>query len=378
MTRWKRISAALLLILLCVLLAPVAQAGQTSENTALPETGLQDQAERFGLADVEQAGEAYTGPVSLTEGLDIGEILRHLGQQGKEALGEVAKSALRSCVLLLTVCLLCSLAENLITAAGGDPLGSATLAASLAITGIAVGDVHRLLSLGEEAIHRMESLGDVLLPAVAMAVAAGGSPAAAAARHSITLLFSDVLIKLISGFFIPLCYAFVAASFGWAALGNDGLQRLGRLIKWLIGTLLSLFLLAFAAYLNLTGVISGGADAAAVKAAKFTISNLVPVVGGIIADTAETLLAGASVLRNAVGVFGMLAVAGICLLPFLHLGLHYLFYKLTAALAATVTGEGRVTGLIEALGSAFGLLLAMTGACGMLLIVALVSAVSMF
>lgn len=327
---------------------------------------------------MEQAGEAYTGPVSLTEGLDIGEILRHLGEQGRAALGEVVKSTVRSCVLLLTVALLCSLAENLVTATGGDPLRVSTLAASLAITAIAVGDVHKLLSLGEEAIQRMETLGDVLLPAVAMAAAAGGSPAAAAARHSITLLFSDVLIKLISGFFVPLCYAFVAASFGWAALGNDGLRRLGGLLKWLIGTLLSLFLLAFAAYLNLTGVISGGADAAAVKAAKFTISNLVPVVGGVIADTAETLLAGASVLRNAVGVFGMLAVGGICLLPFLHLGMHYLLYKLTAALAATITGDDRITGLIEALGSAFGLLLAMTAACGMLLVVALVSAVAMF
>ena len=135
-------------------------------------------------------------------------------------------------------------------------------------------------------------------------------------------------------------------------------------------------LLAFIAYLNLSGVISGGADAATVKAAKFTISNLVPVVGGVISDTAETLLAGASVLRNAAGVFGMLAVLGICVVPFLNLGVHYLMYKCTAALAATASGNGRITGLIESLGTAFGLILAMTAACAVLLVVAMVSAVS--
>ena len=118
------------------------------------------------------------------------------------------------------------------------------------------------------------------------------------------------------------------------------------------------------------------ADAATVKAAKFTISNLVPVVGGIISDTAETLLAGASVLRNGAGVFGMLAVLGICVVPFLYLGAHYLMYKLAAALAATVSGDGRVTGLIDAVGTAFGLILAMTGSCAVLLIVAMISAVS--
>ena len=96
----------------------------------------------------------------------------------------------------------------------------------------------------------------------------------------------------------------------------------------------------------------------------------------VISDTAETLLAGASVLRNAAGIFGMLTVIGICVVPFLNLGAHYLMYRFTAALAATVSSDGRLTGLIEALGSAFGLILAMTGSCATLLIVAMISAVS--
>ena len=98
--------------------------------------------------------------------------------------------------------------------------------------------------------------------------------------------------------------------------------------------------------------------------------------GGVISDTAETLLAGAAVLRNAIGVFGMLAVGGICVGPFLSLGAHYILYKGTAAVAATAAGEGRVTGLIDWLSAAFALVLAMTGACAVLLLVAMVSAVS--
>ena len=73
---------------------------------------------------------------------------------------------------------------------------------------------------------------------------------------------------------------------------------------------------------------------------------------------------------------GVLAVLGICMVPFLNLGLHYLLYKCTAALAATASGNGRVTGLIEQLSTAFGLILAMTGSCGVLLVVAMISTVS--
>ena len=103
---------------------------------------------------------------------------------------------------------------------------------------------------------------------------------------------------------------------------------------------------------------------------------MVPVVGGILSDAAETVLAGAGILKSAVGVFGMLAVLSMCLVPFLQLGVHYLAYKLTAALAATVA-DGRVAGLIDGIGGAFGLILGMTGASALLLLVSMVASVSL-
>ena len=338
------------------------------------EEELKDQGRLMGMEELERAGEEYTGSVKIGEDLDVGEVFGNLTQRGKAAMGGVVKASVRSCVLLLSVTLLCGLAESM--TAGETGLKVTTLAAALSITAIAVGDVNSLLTMGEEAIFNMETIGDVLLPAVSMATAASGAPAAAAVKHGVTILFSDFLIRLIDGLLIPLCYAFIAANVAWAALGNEGLKRLGGMLKWIISTVLSVVLLVFIAYLNFSGVISGSTDAATVKAAKFTISNMVPVVGSVISDTAETLLAGASVLRNAAGIFGMLAVSGVCVVPFLNLGAHYLMYRFTAALAATVSGDGRLTGLIEALGSAFGLILAMTGSCATLLIVAMISAVS--
>ena len=362
------VALPLLKMVLQLLLMPTALALDQEEI-------WEEQTQALGLDELEQAGEAYTGQTEIGEDLDVAQSFRHMAQTGKEALGGVVKASVRSCVLLLAVTLLCGLAEGL-QVGGTDRLGAVTLVGALVITTIAVGDVNSLLAQGKQAISNMEALGDVLLPTVSMATAASGAPAMAVVKHSITILFSDLLLHLIQNLLIPLCYAYVAANVAWAALGNDGLKRIGGLLKWLITILLSVVLLAFIAYLNLSGVISGGADAATVKAAKFTISNLVPVVGGVISDTAETLLAGASVLRNAAGVFGMLAVLGICVVPFLNLGVHYLMYKCTAALAATASGNGRITGLIEALGTAFGLILAMTAACAVLLVVAMVSAVS--
>ena len=105
------------------------------------------------------------------------------------------------------------------------------------------------------------------------------------------------------------------------------------------------------------------------------ISGVVPVVGGIIADASETVLAGAGMLKNTIGVFGMLAILAACAYPFLQLGVQSLLYKLTAFLAGTVT-EGPLAGLINALGTAFGLMLGMTGSCALLLLISITSSVS--
>ena len=46
--------------------------------------------------------------------------------------------------------------------------------------------------------------------------------------------------------------------------------------------------------------------------ARSAIGTAIPVVGGIISDAADTILAGAGVLRQSVGVVGTLTVLAIC------------------------------------------------------------------
>ena len=190
-----------------------------------------------------------------------------------------------------------------------------------------------------------------------------------------TMLLSDLLITLINRVLLPLVYTYIAACVAWAAVGNEGLKRMAATLKWAVTTVLTAVLILFVTYLTISGVIAGTTDALTVKAAKFTMSSMVPVVGGILSDAAETVLAGAGILKNTVGVFGMLVVIGICLVPFLQLGFHYLTYKVASALSATLSGS-RVAALIDQISGAFGLVLGMTGACALLLLISMVAAVS--
>ena len=97
-----------------------------------------------------------------------------------------------------------------------------------------------------------------------------------------------------------------------------------------------------------------------------------PVVGSILSDAASTLAAAAGTLKATIGIFGLLAVAAICLPPVLTLGVRFFVYKLTAAVCECVADK-RFSELISNLGTAFALLLAINGAGAMMLFLSLYS-----
>ncbi len=354
-----RLAFALLPLVLSLLCLP-AWAGTVRE-------------EDFGVSEVERSAAEQGGTAEYGAGLDDG--LAELVDTGTRELAGIVRRAVRSSVLILLILLFCGLAETVQEGAGGSPSRSVSLAGTLAVTAVAVADVNALLGMGTGAIARMTSFANVLLPTAAALTAATGAVTGAAARQLAAALFSDLLVNLIHGLLVPLLYGYIAASAAQAAVGENRLKRLADLLKWTVTTVLTVVTMAFVGYLTASGVVAGTADAATVKAAKFAISGAIPVVGGILSDAAETVLASSGILKGTVGVFGMVTILGICLIPLLQLAVHYLAYKLTAALASAL-GDGPVCGLVDRLGGAFGLVLGMTGACCLLLLIALVSCVS--
>ena len=328
------------------------------------------------LSGLEEAAEGYTGDAAINTGTGLNDGLKMILDAGSETVGGVVRKAVRSGVLLLVIVLLCAVAEGAYAGAEKGTVQAVPIVGAVAVTAISVADVNSLIGMGREAIEHMTLFSKALLPTMATVTAAGGAPAGAAARQLATVLFSGILLTLIDRLLMPLVYLYIAACTAYAAVGNEGLRRVSGAVKWVITSVLTTVLLVFVGYLTVSGVIAGSADAVTVKAAKFTMSSMVPVVGGILSDAAETVLAGAGILRNTVGVFGMLAILAMCVTPFLQPGIHYLAYKCTAALAATVSGE-RVAGLIDGIGGAFGLVLGMTGACALLLLIAMVSSISL-
>ncbi len=319
-----------------------------------------------GLDELWEQAEDY----GVAQGTGLDEGLAGLLSRGLDQLGGLFRASLATALKLLAVVLLCAMAGGM---SQGEGLRAVNIAGALAITALTMTDMAAMM--GREAMDKMSGFSSVLLPAMAVLTAAAGGPGAAALRQGATVLFGQLLMLAMDRLLIPLVYAYVAVSCAHAAVENPGLERLAHLLKSAVSGILAALLMIFVGYLTASGAAAGAVDAAAVKAAKLAISRAIPVVGGILADASESVLAGAGALRGTVGAAGLVVVLAICLTPFLRLSLQYLVYRGAAALCATVA-QPRLGRLIDAIGSAFGLVLGMTGAGAMILLVSLVSAMS--
>ena len=285
----------------------------------------------------------------------------------KSAIGSIGPelaSAAGNCLAMVAVVLLTSLLSGF----PGNSKMAARLVCTLALGMLLLGQMNSMVALGAETVKKLSDYGKLLLPVMTGALAAQGGTTSATALYAGTAVFDALLSSLVANLLVPMTYLFMALAIANSATGQELLKKLRDFTKWLMTWGLKIVLYVFTGYLGITGVISGTADAAVVKATKLTISGMIPVVGGILSDASEAVVLGAGVMKSAVGVTGLLVIGAIWIMPFLQIGVQYLLLKLTAAICS-VFGVKEASELMSDFSSVMGLLLGMTGTVCFLLLV---------
>lgn len=300
---------------------------------------------------------------------------RKLLEQGRSLLGGIVADTMRPAVLVLGAVILCSMAESVYRGVDSDKVPSfVPLVGVLTITTVTASGVESMVGLGQETIEQLHIFSQALLPTLASAVSASGGLISAGVRQIATVWVSGLLISLIRKVLMPLVYCYIVAAAAHSMAPQSHLKGLGEAIRKGMMWVLNSALVLFTGYLAIAGTLAGSADSLTSSLTRSAISTAVPVVGSIISEAGSSVLAGATLLKNTIGVGGMLGVVAVCLTPFLTMGVQYLLFKI-AAFLADILGT-TLSDYIHALSSAFGLILGMVGTCALVLIVSIASSVS--
>lgn len=276
-------------------------------------------------------------------------------------------SASGMCLSLIAAALLLSVISTL----SENSANAIRLTGSVVIGMLLLMPMNAMVQLGTSTVTEISEYGKLLLPIMTAAVAAQGGTTSSVALYTGTVFFDTLLTSIISKLIVPALYIYLCLCVANSAVEQDMLKKAKDFVKWAVTWCLKIVLYIFTGYISITGVISGAVDASALKAARLTISGVVPVIGGILSDATETILVSVGLMKSAAGIYGIFVILAVCVGPFLQIGVHYLLLKLSGAVCNTF-GYKPATKLIEDFSSGMGFVLAMTGTVCMLLLISLV------
>ena len=136
------------------------------------------------------------------------------------------------------------------------------------------------------------------------------------------------------------------------------IDKIAKFLKSSVVWGLGIVLTVFVGVLSIEGTLTSGVDGITAKTAKAAVSNVVPVVGKILGDAVDTVIGCSNILKNAVGILGVIVVLFICIIPIVKLTILSFAYKLTSALAQPIADK-KIVDLLEQIGDTFKILLAM-------------------
>ncbi len=342
---------AIFLLLALLLSTPAMGADTAALEGALPETARE-----------------VLGDMTVSDVMEGRGVFPALWDWIKRQVSEKAAEAARGACVVLTVTLLCSAAG--VMSENGKTPGYMLLGGALAILGACAGDIRSFLGQTQTAMATLSDFSRALLPCVAASAAAAGD-ASASARYTASALFLDILMTLGAELILPMIYAFCVTAAADAALPEGALGGPVKLMRWGCTTLLAGLTTVFTLCLTVSGAVAGSAGKLAGSVAKTAISAALPVVGSILSDAADAYLAGAQLVRGAVGVFGLAAVLCVCAGPAVGLGLRYLLFK-AAACVCEPFSDGRLAALVGNIASAYGMALGLVGSAGAMLFISVV------
>lgn len=186
---------------------------------------------------------------------------------------------------------------------------------------------------GNEVVHSICDFITKLAPIFLGLMAAAGkitsasafSPIMSGAVYLLTLITDNLILPMI---YMSAVLGIVGNISGRVQLGSFN-KLLRSVSRWILTALLTVFTTLCALY----GFNAPVLDALGAKSAKFAISTLVPVVGGLLADTMETVVGGTHVLKNAVGSAGMITVIVIASVPIIKVWAIWFMLRLICAIA---------------------------------------------
>ena len=306
-----------------------------TEELQIDYTELQKTVERLLPDNFPVSFEELVGKLMRGETESFGDVLKEVAQWLVSSVSFPVEHGVRLLFLILFSALFSNLSKAF-SRDGTSQMGHLCVYLLMALH--TASGFFTSLKITSEGMENLCGFVGVLLPMYCISIAVVTGSVTAAGYYQGTAFLLGFFEYLTRFCLIPLAQAYLMLSFASCIQRRPIFRRLLELIvslfSWIRKTLLGI-VVAFGA---VQGILAPAVDGLK-RTAVVQSASVIPGVGNLIGGAWETVLGAGVVLKNAIGLVGIVFLILVVSVPLLKLALHYLVYRVLAAITEPVTKE---------------------------------------
>ena len=358
----------ILLAILFTLIFSAASAGEAVEEL-INEQLLEEQLNSLNIRELERTLEDILNTNSeYYKDVNVKEIL-FSALKGKNVLDFKAfvtlafKSLINELLNNLTlisqiviIAIACSILSNLQSSFEKDNISQlANYVCYIVLSMMIINSFTLALELGKGTVSKMVDFMQVILPILLALLTAIGSPGTKLLFNPVVLGAVNIIGTLIKNFIFPLIFFTFIVGIISRISNKVQFNKISELMREIIIVIIGA---SFTVFIGIISIyeIGSNIDGIAVQTAKFAVDSFIPIIGKFLSDAVEVVVGGSAILKNGLGMMGLVALVLICLIPVIRISILVFVYKLVAAIIQPITADG-ILGYFEEISKSLVLIL---------------------
>lgn len=235
---------------------------------------------------------------------------------------------------------------------------------------LAINSFNVAIGYAGKAIDGMIDFMMAMVPLLFALLASMGNVVTVSVTHPLVVFMVNTVGTLVHMLVFPLLFFSAVLHIVSSMSERYKLTQLANLFRISAMGLLGLLLTVFLGVISVKGAVGSVADGVTLRTAKYLTGNFIPVVGKVFSDATDTVISASILVKNAVGIVGVVIILFLCAFPAIKILTLALIYNFAAAIMQPL-GDTPIVECLETIGKSMMYVFAVLAAVGMMFFLAI-------
>lgn len=195
-------------------------------------------------------------------------------------------------------------------------------------------------------IDTMVSMMIAFIPLYLSLMFSTGQVLSATFFHPFLIFFLNIISFLVQKWLVPLLVIAAFLHLFSQLSPHTSMKKLAILLRQIVFTTLSVVFAIVLAVSSIRGATTSVGDGVALKTVKFMTGNFIPVIGKFFQEATDTVFSTSILLKNTIGVAGLLFLTFILISPIIKIAVIAFMYRVVSALLQPI-GEEKLVECVD-------------------------------